>query len=177
MKYWYDCEFESNETTIIPISIGIIAEDERQLYLINKEYMQSYIDLEGYHWRGHTSVITPWLWQNVCDQISQEDVNKFGLDHESWGDEIVDFISNDLTISSRDNVELWGWYAAYDHVMLCQTYGQMIDLPEPIPMFTNEIEQLRNGAEELERDLDKFPLHNALSDAKYQRALYNHWLK
>lgn len=177
MKNWYDCEFESDETTIIPISIGLVSEDNRELYLINKEYMQSYIDLEGYHWRGNPSIITPWLCQNVCDQISQEDVNEFGLDYESWGDAILSFISNDYSIESRDEVELWGWYGAYDHVMLCQTYGRMIDLPQPIPMFTKEIEQIRYGAEELERDLVKFPEHNALSDAKYQRALYEYWIK
>lgn len=176
MKYWYDAEFEEAGTVIIPISLGIVSEDDRELYLINTEYMQSYIDLEGYHWRGNPSIITPWLCQNVCDKISQDEVNVFGLGYEDWGLEIEAFISNDGNIVSRKDVELWGWYGAYDHVMLCQVYGTMIQLPEPIPMFTNEIEQLRKGEEELERDLDRFPLHNALSDAKYQRALYQHWL-
>ena len=38
-RFFYDCEFdESNEKEIKLISIGIISEDGRELYLINKDY-------------------------------------------------------------------------------------------------------------------------------------------
>jgi hypothetical protein len=43
---------------------------------------------------------------------------------------------------SRGEHELWAYYGAYDHVMLAQLWGRMINLPPAIPMFTRELMQL-----------------------------------
>ncbi len=175
MKYFIDTEFEENGTTIIPVSLGIKAEDGRELYLINREYMSTYYNLESYQWRGIQSEPSSWLHNNVLQLISKEDTEKFGVPYEKWGSIIQTFISKNGKYKSRNEIELWGWYSAYDHVLLAQIYGPMINLPEPIPMFTNDLETIRNEQEVLERDLNKFPEHNALSDAKYQEDLYWHW--
>ena len=63
--------------------------------------------------------------------------------------------------------QLWAWYAAYDHVVLCQLFGRMIDLPEGVPMWTNDLKQ---EAERLSNpdppSLPGVTEHNALSDAR-----------
>ncbi len=39
-------------------------------------------------------------------------------------------------------MELWAWYAAYDHVALAQLWGAMPALPREIPRYTKELRQL-----------------------------------
>lgn len=170
-RYFYDFEFEEDGDTIIPISLGMVSEDGRELYLINKGYMQSYIDLEGYHWKGkYASVLTPWLCENVCDKISQEDINKYGEEWEDWGPIVLDFISKGGKITSRSYVELWGYYVSYDHVALAQIFGKMIDLPEPIPMYSHELKQIIPSRERIR--FTPADEHNALSDAHWNKAVW-----
>ena len=40
-----------------------------------------------------------------------------------------------------EEIELWAWFGAYDHVALCQLWGAMPALPRPIPRFTRELRQ------------------------------------
>ena len=37
--------------------------------------------------------------------------------------------------------ELWAWVAAYDHVALCQLWGDMTELPQSMPRYTRELRQ------------------------------------
>ena len=39
-------------------------------------------------------------------------------------------------------MELWAWYAAYDHVVLAQLWGAMPALPRAIPRFTKDLRQM-----------------------------------
>ena len=175
MRYHYDWEFEENGETIIPISVGIVADDGRELYLINKDYMQTVFDLEPYYWRErHSSVISEWLSKNVLDNISQEDVYNYGVAEENMGFHIQTFISAAGRYKSRNEVELWGYYSAYDHVALAQCFGPMINLPIPIPLYTNELMTIRNGRDWPERPVE-LAEHHALNDAKYQKLIYESW--
>ncbi len=176
MKYWYDTEFESDDSTIIPISIGIVSEDDRELYLINKEYMQSVIDLEGYYWRGHASTPSKWLWDNVIDKIPQKDVEQYGVDYDDWGPIIQNFLSDKNRYLQREDIELWAHFSAYDHVMLAQVYGEMINLPKPIPMWSHDDMQIRNGQHTPFRDLAIYPEHSAIADARFQKYQYECWI-
>lgn len=175
MRYSYDFEFEDNGKTIIPISLGMISDDDRELYLINKEYMQSYFDGEEYYWKDEPSIITEWLNENVLSKISQEDVHLFGESYMYWPRIVEDFISHDGLYTSRDEIELVGWYAAYDHVALAQMWGPMINLPDVVPMYSRELEDFRRQQKTPKRDKIKWPEHHALMDARYQRAIYRYW--
>ena len=169
-RYFYDFEFEEDGTTIIPISLGMTSEDGRDLYLVNRGYMQSYIDLEGYEWRGHPSVLTNWLCINVCDHISQEDINTYGVDYDDWGPIVLDFISDGGTYFERKNVELWGYYVSYDHVALAQIFGPMIKLPQPIPMFSHDLktEIIKDRKIDFKPEIE----HHALYDAKWNKRVW-----
>ena len=63
-------------------------------------------------------------------------------------------------------IELWAWYAAYDHVALAQLWGAMPALPREIPRFTKDLRQLWD-------DRGRPPLpevsgrHDALVDARH----------
>lgn len=176
MRYHYDLEFEEHGKTIIPISLGMIADDGRELYLINKEYAQTYIDVEPYYWKDEPSVITEWLSTNVMNHIDQKQIDLYGVNYKHWGHEVHAFVSDLGRYTSRDEIELMGWYAAYDHVALAQIWGPMMLLPEPIPMFTRELEDFRIGQSTPARDKEKYPEHHALHDAKYQKHIFDTWV-
>lgn len=170
MRYFLDAEFEENGSTIIPISLGMVSEDNRQLYLINSDYIGN--------WKAGKHEIFPaardFLQSNVLNHITANDFFDYGDSLRYWPGRILEFISDFGQYSSRDEIELWGYYGAYDHVCLAQRFGPMIALPEPIPMFTHEIKQLQANRECPPRPAE-LPEHNALSDAIYQKLIWETW--
>ena len=70
-------------------------------------------------------------------------------------------------IQATPDPQLWAWYGAYDHVVLCQLWGPMIALPDGVPMFTNDLKQeaVRLGDPELPEQ--PAGVHNALADAHH----------
>ena len=183
MKVWYDAEFLENGKAIELISIGIVRED-------GKEYYAVCADLPWRRINNH-----PWLMQNVVKHLpgkyipSDSPANVSGLD-EMWivdrnhpevkpieqiRDEIWEFLYE--VAETGNEIELWSWYSAYDHVVLCQLWGPMIRRPDFIPMYTNDIRQefQRYGNPAVPGHLtqDDMPdAHNALADAKYHKRLH-----
>lgn len=160
-RYFYDWEFEEDGTRILPISLGMISDDGRELYMINKDYWK---------WMAE-GIANPsdWVKENVLDHISRDDRFAHGYYIQDFPHIIQNFISCGGKITDRNYVELWAYYASYDHVTLAQRFGPMIDLPEPIPMNTNDIKQLVGG-----KTIDFKPdnEHHALSDARWNKKVW-----
>lgn len=78
--------------------------------------------------------------------------------------ELAMFVST-LGDARREENELWAWYGSYDHVVLAQSYGRMIDLPQCMPMLTHDlkVEHIRQGRPDLPEQSTKE--HHALADA------------
>lgn len=173
MRYFYDTEFEDNGKTIIPISIGIVSEDNRELYLINKHYMNTWFNEEPYRWNNEESNPSQWVIDNVLCNITEEDVEEYGSYVDYWQNHIKRFISDNNTYTHRSEIELWGYYSSYDHVLLAQTFGPMINLPQPIPMFTNDLMSFKK---DLKPEQDE-AVHHALYDAQWNKKLWEVWVK
>jgi len=148
MRYFYDTEFIDNGHTIELISIGVAADDGREYYAISTEFNP---DLAGSWVRKHVLPKLPSpsspLWRSRR-QIRMELEDFFGVD----GDEPI---------------ELWAWVGAYDHVVMCQLWGPMTDLPPAIPRFTRELRQFwedRGSPRMPPRPRDA---HDALVDARH----------
>ncbi|MEH0586220.1 3'-5' exoribonuclease [Streptomyces sp. B21-106] len=174
MRIFYDTEFLEDGRHIDLISIGIVAEDGREYYAVNRDMPVRKI-------RKHK-----WLMENVVPSLPKGHGDRRNHVPRSWlfdyadpvvkrrariADDVMDFIR-----ASGDDVQLWADYGAYDHVALCQLWGRMIDLPEGVPMFTNDIQQERAR---LGLNWDELPQqesgeHNALADARHNlvRAQY-----
>jgi len=160
VKYWYDTEFYEDGERIHLISIGIVCEDGRELY---KE--------TDFDWGivpvGH------WLWANVYPHLNMA---------RSTKDEIATSVRQFITFHGQDlNNELWGYYSAYDHVVLAQLFGRMVDMPEGIPWFTQDIRQLK-AMLNAEGYFYEFPKqtsteHNALEDARWTKEAYTDIMK
>lgn len=172
VNFHYDWEFKENGITIQPISMGMVDDNGRELYLINIVAVREFQDRQYFNKMDDTD---RWLEQNVFNHITENDLEQFGYGSKKMmADKIYHFICNGLR--KGDQAELWGYFAAYDHVCLSQLFGRMIDLPPPMPMYTNELMTIRNRRSKPDRP-GELPEHHALMDAKYQKLIYDSWSK
>jgi hypothetical protein len=179
-RVFYDCEFLEDGSTIDLISIGIVTEDGREYYAVNS-------DADWDRIRAND-----WLVRNVLPSLPV--VNRTMLDAyvahspNSFPRPSVDLVDVDKRntcvkphwvianevrefIAADPDPQLWAWYAAYDHVALAQLWGRMIDLPDCIPMWTNDLKQecARLGNPRVPEQGDGE--HNALADARHNLAI------
>ncbi|MEU6376775.1 3'-5' exoribonuclease [Streptomyces sp. NPDC046909] len=181
MRIYYDTEFLEDGKTIELISIGMVAEDGRELYAVNED-----ISKDPLHERicKHQ-----WLMENVVPHLplatgSTKSHGRMSMSMAYRGFFNLDMTSNavmplrmirnavrDFVLGTDPDqlphVELWAWYGAYDHVALAQLFGRMINLPEGMPMWTNDLRQecARLGNPPLPEQPDG--VHNALADARH----------
>ena len=73
--------------------------------------------------------------RNVLDQLPSP-ADKAWRSRERIRDDLLAFLTG-----PGEEIELWAWFGAYDHVALCQLWGAMPALPRPIPRFTRELRQ------------------------------------
>ena len=170
MRIYYDTEFLEDGRTIELISIGMVAEDGREYYAVNRDMPHKRIARHD------------WLMANVVPGLPRlhGDArmhagrrNPLALDwhhpdlkrRAQIADEVREFIQ------ATPDVELWAWYGAYDHVALCQLWGSMIDLPDGVPMYTHDLKQEhdRVGAPPMPQQAEG--LHNALADARHVKVM------
>ena len=181
LKVFYDTEFieRGGDYPIELISIGMITEDGRELYLQNSECK--------------FETANEWVKENViknlehCIVYDDRDVNdrnsviqtsvydeRLSRPVSCWRtraeikQEIIDFIGG-------VDIELHGFYADYDHVILSQLFGTMMDLPKNFPMFTMDIKQRCVSLGNPKLPKQESGEHNALDDARWNRDVYE-WL-
>lgn len=160
MKIYYDCEFLENGETIRLISIGMVAEDGREFYGVVDMDEEFQTDV-----RNHT-----WIAANVYPHLPLDANGHINRDHESvMTREDIRNAVKDFVLSTPDP-ELWAYYAAYDHVAICQLFGRMIDLPNGFPMFTHELMQVLHNGTGPKPAIDSDE-HHALADARYNMRL------
>jgi hypothetical protein len=78
-------------------------------------------------------------------------------------------------------VELWAWFAAYDHVALAQLWGDMPALPREIPRFTRELRQRWEDVGKPTLPAPPKDAHDALADARHNlarwRVIETEWVR
>jgi len=130
MKYFLDTEFVEDGETIMPISLALVREDGRELYIEFKHDEDKA--------RAHDFVrenVLPHLrgQEQYTREEAQRVIKSFmGLDRPPMG------------IPRRNSgkgIEVWAYFADYDWVLFCQVFGPMVDLPEGCPMFCMDLMQ------------------------------------
>jgi hypothetical protein len=167
VKYWFDTEFYEDGKRIHLISIGIVAEDGREFYAESSDFVWEWFVPEGH-----------WLWDNVKPHLEGGPVGQVVRHPKVIAKLVKEFITKDGT--ELDN-ELWGYYAAYDHVVLAQLFGRMVDMPQGIPWFTQDIRQIKAMLENEGWEYS-FPEpegleHHALADARWNKIAYDFIMK
>jgi hypothetical protein len=176
MKYFYDTEFHEDGKTIDFISIGIVAEDGREYYAVSNAFDTRRVAQNN------------WLMDNVMTSIKHE---KFVVADYEGKPLVRDIYVTDPNTKSKSTIawdihnmikndpdpEFWAWYSAYDHVCLAQLWGRMIDLPDGVPMWTDDIKSLHKRAGYPELPKQPTGHHNALDDARWNVVRYNYLME
>ena len=188
MRYYLDTEFIEDGKTIDLISIGIVAEDGRELYLGNREcdfskasqwVADNVLVPMGFEFSGPSRMpmrpVDPsfWVSRKVIAQRVQDFTSAlitYPVDHG------VPLVLQAQAAESTHSREFWAYYADYDWVVFCQLWGTMMDLPDGFPMYCRDIKQ---DADRLGVDLSLLPQsdeHHALADAQWNKAAHEYLL-
>ena len=147
MRFFYDTEFVQARlgVPLVLVSIGVVAEDGREYFACNAEFEPTQADA----WvRGHVLPKLPprpgpaWKAPGL---LAEEIRGFFGAAPP----------------------ELWGYCAAYDHVLLTQLLGGFDRWPEGWPIYTRDIRQWQEAL-----GIKSIPVawpdeHDALADARW----------
>jgi hypothetical protein len=161
MRIYYDLEFVERgpDIPIQLVSIGMVTDDGAYLYLVNEECLSAVA--------RH-----PWLsinvWPHLPASSPGEGILQWDTEHPEYRAVMsLDRLTNQVRefVTTTPDPELWAWYGAYDHVVLCQLFGSMAELPAGFPMYTNELVQewQRLGQPLLPAESDR--AHHAMADA------------
>ncbi|MFI6820835.1 polyadenylate-specific 3'-exoribonuclease AS [Micromonospora sp. NPDC050187] len=154
-RYFYDCEFIEDGRTIDLVSIGVVDEYGREFYAVSTEF--------------DDSRAVPWVRRNVLDKLPSP-ADRAWRSRERIREDLLDFLVEPVRGRSGEQIELWAWYAAYDHVVLAQLWGSMITLPREIPRFTKELRQLWDDRGRPPLPSADAARHDALVDARHNLA-------
>lgn len=146
-RIFYDTEFIEDGTTIELISIGAVDEQGREFYGISTQF--------------DPMRAGRWVQRNVLDKLPP-------ASDPAWRSRLTireDFYA--FATAGEGDVELWAWYAAYDHVVLAQLWGSMPELPRALPRFTRELRQRWEDVGRPELPPPPTDAHDALADARH----------
>lgn len=192
MKIFYDTEFLEDGKTIMPISLGMVREDGETLYAINEKLLRPAKGISSRPDDLYARVCeSDWLMRNVVPHLplvsrdGRELTHKwqsptggafFTLDPEHPAvlpKRLIRAQVREFVLGTPDP-ELWSWYSSYDHIVLCQLFGKMIDLPEGFPMHTNDVMTLATlaGGRQPDEPKQQGNAHDALADAWHHMHLW-----
>ncbi len=156
MRYWIDTEFIEDGHTIDLISLGMVAEDGRELYVENAE-----CDL---------SRANDWVRRRVLPHVGP-DKNPAAL--RAGRAELAERVRAFCDPVQYGKPEFWGYHSGYDWVVLCQLFGSMKSLPKGWPKYCRDLRQWRDelGLVKLPNQREKGE-HHALADARWARAAW-----
>lgn len=157
MKYFIDAEFLEDGVTIEPISLAVVAEDSRELYLE--------LQFDETRARAH-----PFVNEFVLPHLR----NSIRVSREEARDALLLFLPPDECLAAvGSEIEFWAWYGSYDWVLICQLFGPMASLPPTFPKFIRDMRQVIDDEEA--RKLVRLPpeaQHDALADARWLREVF-----
>lgn len=157
-RVFLDTEFIEDGVTIDLVSIALVDDQGRDFYAISTEF--------------NPAAANVWVRENVLAKLPWERRAERGGPWRSRTEIAAGVLAFLAPTDNWDDLELWAYYGAYDHVALAQLWGPMIDLPKGVPMFTHELMQLWEDAGRPPKPPQPRDAHDALADARWNRALW-----
>lgn len=160
MRFWLDTEFYENGRTIELISVGVVDENGQTLYA----EVPNALELANR---------TQWLSVNVAPHLTQRilsDRSSLRHTYHRWQ------IAGQLVTFMGEKPEIWGYYADYDWVAICQLFGTMMQLPKGWPMYCRDVKQWADDLGIDKIDVPQKNEHHALADALWTRDAWE-WLR
>ncbi len=164
---FFDFEFIDDGREIVPISLGMCMSLEHGLEVDHGSgWNEIYIEYQFDPARAND-----WVRENVFRHLIQPDFAGHGHPRLVNTASIQRWVKK---VCGDTKPRFWGWYPAYDWVCLCQHFGQMVQLPKGWPYMPLCLAQYAYYLGVLKEDL---PIHfkkkhNALDDAKWNRAVH-----
>lgn len=132
-RYYLDTEFDDTGAAINLISIGLVCEDGRELYLVNSEC--------------NHGKCNDWVKANVLPQLPActcPGGSMLGyLGHQPlclWRSrEAIRDAINAFIVDDGTQIEIWAYYASCDWVVFYQLFGEMVNLPKHFPKFVRDL--------------------------------------
>ena len=172
-RVFYDTEFREDGRTIDLLSIGLVRENGESYYAVVSDADWDAVRKDrwlldnvwpGMPTRGLTTKLVT-VGRNVERRVDHAGAldTASSLVKPKWviANEVRDFLTE------TPNLELWAWYAAYDHVALAQLWGRMIRIPKGIPMWTNDLRQEAERLGNPPLPQQEEGVHNTLADARH----------
>lgn len=169
MRVFYDCEFveRGRDLPIQLVSIGLIRDNGDELYRINPECLSN---VSKHPWLSVN--VGPYLPIKASPGILAWDEEHPEYQYVSMSlDGLIDDVR--AFLQATPSLELWAYYGAYDHVVLCQLFGSMAELPAGIPMFTHDVQQLIEMFPQTPLPAEPWKIHHAMDDARWTRDAFN----
>ncbi len=149
-RYFYDTEFIEDGQTIDLISIGVVDETGREFYAVSTEF--------------DPGKAIQWVRRNVLSQLPSPS-DAAWRSRNGIRDNLLSYLTG-----PGEEIELWAWFASYDHVALAQLWGPMTELPRAIPRFSCELRQRWADLGKPELPAAGADAHNSLADARHNLA-------
>lgn len=170
MKIYYDTEFHERGRgkPINLLSIGAIDQDNREFYRVVKD-IRAVRRANKNKWMAlnvipylpvRKNLLGRLVWDKTRDDYAL--VRPIEVIAREWQD-FITLITN--------KPELWAWYGAYDHVVMAQMFGRMIDLPHGVPMYTMNLKQRWYNKGQPQMPEQRTGAHNALDDARHNKVM------
>ena len=166
VDYFFDTEFLETPGQLIPISIGMVCEDGRELHLVSN----------AHNWHDYPQM-DQWVQKNVVDKLPPPSTWE---DQRAIAAKIKSFVNAPIEAASKEDVvhpRFWAYFASYDWVCLCWLMGgRMIDLPVGWPHLVMDFKQSMIERGLTEKHLppkDRRKQHDALEDARWLKRAYD----
>ena len=130
MKFFLDTEFwdRGPDYPLQVVSLALVAENGTSLYLANADFDWNSGELAA-------DVSGQWLLANVRPNIHA--ASFLLLSRDEFPGIISDFVGR--LLREGEPAEFYGWYSAYDWVVLCQLFGGMVNLPKAFAQFCYDL--------------------------------------
>jgi hypothetical protein len=173
-RYYLDTEFIEDGHTINLISLGICAEDGRELYVQNQE-----CDFRK---------ANDWVLRNVLTHLNDFDLSRMEpikappltdpgrmLVESPWHTraEIAQALLQFCDPEQHGLPQFWGYYADYDWVVVCQIFGTMMQLPKDWPQYCRDLKQWCDDLGNPRLPETGEAEHHALADALWNKLVYS----
>jgi hypothetical protein len=149
-RFFYDCEFIEDGVTIDLVSIGVVDEEGHEFYAVSTEF--------------DPRRAGPWVRERVLPKLPSPG-DPVWCDRVTLRTRLMRFLT-----APAQRVELWAWFAAYDHVAMAQLWGAMPDLPRELPRFTRDLRQRWEDVGRPKLPQAPTDAHDALADARHNLA-------
>lgn len=150
MRYFLDTEFMERPCTIELLSIGMVCEDGREYYAVNRD--------------ARFELANDWVRQFVIPQLEYGGLSNKRSEIQIK-QEIIEFVG-------ADKPQFWGYFSSFDWVVFCWIFGCMVDLPQGWPMYCNDLKQLCNMQGNPKLPLPPPVEHHALYDARWNKRVW-----